>query len=228
MDWYLVIRATVTTAHSSASILDTVSRVESEFHILSLTRHKHSRNRKNIEDLVDRQFLVFLASTLLLLVSIVVDFVHLIENGRVLKEGPLVSDWHLRDVGQHEVLLLAGVVQNASEIDLGRQDLKVGEADLTLESDDVFMGVAIVRDRQLAVDVIGQAVLLHSRVEINLDRLGLVLLKGQLLDWARERLIDFEVDSGSEGSHVLNDELLGLGRGWNTLLPKVLEVKLGV
>ena len=83
-----------------------------------------------------------------------------------------------------------------------------------------------MRNDQFAIDCVAQTVLLHSRIKVNLNSVGLVLLKRQLLYGAAERLIDLEVDSGGQRTHVPNRKLFGLGCSGDTLLPHVLEVEL--
>ena len=49
-------------------------------------------------------------------------------------------------------------------------------------------------DGQLAVDVVGDAVLLAAWVEVDHDAVLAVLLKGHLFDWTAEGWVDFQGD----------------------------------
>ena len=84
-----------------------------------------------------------------------------------------------------------------------------------------------MRNNQFAIYCVTETVLLHARIEVNLDRVGLVLLECQLLDSAGEGLINLEVDSGWQRTHVLYGKLLGLRSSGDTFLPHVLEIELG-
>jgi hypothetical protein len=76
--------------------------LESEFYILSLSWLKTTAYWKDIENFVNRQGLGLLLSLLGL-----VFLLYCVEaSSFFLKEAPLVADWHLRDVGEHQILPL--------------------------------------------------------------------------------------------------------------------------
>jgi len=90
------------------------------------------------------------------------------------------------------------------------------------------MRVTIVRNRQFAVDVIAQTILFHARVEINTDYFLGVLLKCEFFARAAEGLINLQVDGCGQRSHVGDTKISCDGRCWHSLLPQVLELKLGL
>ena len=138
---------------------------------------ENTTDGQDIEDLVDREVLLSLLLLFLLAVLVIVlDFVLFIDIWRVFKEAPLVGDGHRGDVSQSQVLLLASIVKDAAKVDLGRQDLQVGEADLATESNDILVRVAFVRDHKLAADGIAHAILLRAWVELDTHGVLSVLL----------------------------------------------------
>ena len=182
---------------------------------------------QNVEDLVDREVLPLL-SFLLLRAWGLIEFVLFVKDGCVFEEAPFVSDVHLGDVGQHQVLLLAGVVEDASEVDLWRQDLQVREADLSLEEHDVLVRVAFVGNSKLSVDVIRHSVLLHAWVELDLNFILSVFLKSHLLDFAVERWFNLQAEGSLERSSVLDGQLLGDRLNLSVLFPEIFELELGL
>ena len=76
--------------------------LESKFYILSLSWLETTTYWKDIEDLINRQRLGLLLSLLGL-----VFLLYCVEaSGFFLKEAPLVTDWHFRDVRKHQILPL--------------------------------------------------------------------------------------------------------------------------
>ena len=126
---HIVVGTSDDTDDSLAIVGKTVSCVEGELHIFSLTWLKNATHGQNVEHLIDRK--VLLLFLLLFACVVSVDLLLLVNVGCVFQEAPLVCHGHLGDVREYEVLFLASVVQNASEIDLWRQNLQVREADLT-------------------------------------------------------------------------------------------------
>lgn len=90
------------------------------------------------------------------------------------------------------------------------------------------MWVSIMGNNQFAINGIREAILLHAWVEIDFDVLTSVLLQGEFLAWAAERLVDLKIDRGGKGTHIADLELFSNGTCWNSLLPQVLELELWV
>jgi len=173
MDRHFIVGTAIARADSCAVVGDSIASVEGELNIFGLALLQDARDGENVEDLVDRKALVLL--TLLFLFALI-ELFSFVDDGNVFEEGPFVSDGHFRDVGQDEVLLLAGVIEDTAEVDLRGLNLQVGEADLTLELYVLLVWVTLMRNHQLSINVVTDAVLLHSRVEIDLDRVRLILL----------------------------------------------------
>jgi len=199
-----------------------MSSLEREFNIFSLATLESSTYWKDIEDLIDWQLPDLLPSFLFRLVLLL----DCIEARRVfLQEAPLVAYWHLRDVGQHEVLPLGRVVQDAAKVNVGWDDLQVGEADLTLERHNISMRMVCMRNGQLAGDVVRQSILLHAWIEVDADGFGVLAGERQLISGATEWLVDLESDCCWQGAGVRETQRLGDRHRGDALLPEVFELK---
>jgi len=76
--------------------------LESKFYILSLSWLKTTTYWKDIENLINGQGLGLLLS----LLGLIFLLYCVKAGGFFLKEAPLVADWHLGDVGKHQILPL--------------------------------------------------------------------------------------------------------------------------
>ena len=149
---------------------------------------------------------MLLLAALLLAFALVVsiDFLLLVDVGRVFKETPLVRNRHFRDVSQDKVLLLAGVVENASEVDLGGQDLQVREANLSREWHEVLVRMTFMRDHKLAVDGVRDSVLLRAGIELDSNGVLVVLLQSECLNGAAEGRFNLQAEGRLQGASVLD------------------------
>lgn len=181
MDGHFIVGTAIARAYSCTVVSNSITSVEGELDIFSLSLLQDTRNRENVEDLVDREALVLLA---LLFLLTLIELFSFVNDGDVFEEGPFVGHGHFRNVGQDEVLLLAGVVEDAAEVDLGGLNLQVGEADLTLKLDVLLVWVTLMRNHKFSINMVTNTVLLHSRIKINLNRVRLILLKCQFLNRA--------------------------------------------
>ena len=84
-----------------------------------------------------------------------------------------------------------------------------------------------MRDGELSVDMVRHSVLLHARVELDLDEVLCILLESHLLNLAVERWFDLEAQGSLERTSVLDGQGPGDGLDLDVLLPEILELKLG-
>jgi hypothetical protein len=87
--------------------------------------------------------------------------------------------------------------------------------------------MVLVRDSELAIQVVGASVLLDAGVEVNPDGIGVTRLESQLVNGAREGLVDLKHDSCRKRAGILDGQVLGDGHCWHSLFPDIFEIKLG-
>lgn len=157
-----------------------------------------------------------------------VKFVLFVQDWGVFKEAPFVSNCHFGDVGQNEILFLAGVIEDAAKVDSCGKYLEVGKADLTLKKDSVLVRMTIMGDCHLAVYVVAHTILLHTWIEFNLHSVTSILFKHNLLDRATKGWVNLQPNRCDKRARILDSKVSRDRHRWNALFPQILEIKLRI